>query len=327
MSASPNPEHDLACLLSRAIREEHKADIARLLAAGADPDGRDQMGICPLHHAYAQPETIGLLLAAGADPNVIFKHSSPLYPATVKGQFEVMDLLMSAGADPFHRGWRGNTLLHSCALRGRGREVRWLLAAGVDPSTPCDNGRSPLDLVGSRGDHTFLRDVLTRDPRTRLTPSDFHFRQNHGAYADVFWRRQAASDMTALGALAREGTFLLHPRLPGPDQGCGRRRTCTQDHEPGQEPGRDRKQARGQIPDPDQNREEDNDHNLELVGDQSAGQEKAALQLLRLLRLLGAMPPRFRAPVALRGAGLRTAALTDARVRASRGHLLKKARV
>ncbi len=104
-----------------AVKLHYHSMVARLLAAGADPD-------IPTHYFrnYAPPEQQGqgpfiefsggallyavfdkdidlilLLLAAGADPNLDYRHGrSPLHLAAAMGHSEMVQILLDAGADP-----------------------------------------------------------------------------------------------------------------------------------------------------------------------------------------------------------------------------------
>ncbi|WP_428950555.1 ankyrin repeat domain-containing protein [Streptomyces sp. cg35] len=105
------------------------------------------------------------LLRSGADPE---KRNSdgttPLYLASVQGEFEVARLLMEAGASPDTEssglGSEG-TPLCAAACWGHIETVRQLLAHGADPNLREDHGAgwSPLDWADN-GPHHSTAEIL-----------------------------------------------------------------------------------------------------------------------------------------------------------------------
>ena len=99
--------HDMAATgLHRAALRDDTASIARLVAAGADPNAGDVLGNMPLHHAAAlgtvQAVTnITTLIELGADPDA--RNSariSPLHLAAIHGNTAASAALIAGGADP-----------------------------------------------------------------------------------------------------------------------------------------------------------------------------------------------------------------------------------
>ena len=146
-------------------RVENPAIVTTLLEAGADvnarvggDDGRDlfrltfPLGTTPLHRAASQQhrETVGLLLAAGADIHARDSDgNSPLLQAAFGGfrNPAVLETLVEAGADVNDRNERGGTVLlaalgswgppHEEPTADRVTEVvRRLLDLGADAGTP-----------------------------------------------------------------------------------------------------------------------------------------------------------------------------------------------
>ena len=89
--------------LHAAVNENATAAVEILLAAGADPNGRDDRGFAPLHTAvYFSPAAIALLLEAGADVHAKAEKggATPLhYVARDSGSATEVHLLLAAGAD------------------------------------------------------------------------------------------------------------------------------------------------------------------------------------------------------------------------------------
>ena len=89
--------------LVEAVRRGDVQEVARLLAAGADPNVRDPDGDAPLHIAAEQcrADLAELLLKHGADPNA--KNNEGKTPADLAnclGRQRVFKRLLAAGAGP-----------------------------------------------------------------------------------------------------------------------------------------------------------------------------------------------------------------------------------
>ena len=99
---APPPSHFTA--LAGPARTGDLGAIQRLLAAGADPNGRDPAGNhwTPLLHAIhkSQPAAVDLLLRSGADPRLAVKGQQPLLMAVGTGDAVIVRRLLQAGADP-----------------------------------------------------------------------------------------------------------------------------------------------------------------------------------------------------------------------------------
>jgi hypothetical protein len=113
--------------------------VARLLASGADVNGRDdRSGWTPLMWAARQGRvrTLEVLLARGADPNRPDKRPNnwtPLLHAIHKNQLGAVGVLLAHGADPDLGAVDGPTPLIAAARYGYTSIVSALLAAGADP--------------------------------------------------------------------------------------------------------------------------------------------------------------------------------------------------
>jgi ankyrin repeat protein len=83
---------------------DHESEVGQLLlAAGADPNAKDNFGVTPLFFAASAglTETIKLLLAHGADPNVKdLQGFTVLSNAVVANREAAVALLLEKGADP-----------------------------------------------------------------------------------------------------------------------------------------------------------------------------------------------------------------------------------
>jgi cytohesin len=92
----------MGCLVE-AVRRGDVQEVARLLAAGADPNVKDLDGHTPLHYAAEQcrADIAELLLKHGADPNARDNQGeTPLHIAVWMRCKAVAELLLRHGADP-----------------------------------------------------------------------------------------------------------------------------------------------------------------------------------------------------------------------------------
>ncbi len=159
----------LAAVLARAgdldVHEAAAAGAAERVRAllAADPglvDAPSPDGFTPLGLAafFGHPETVGLLLAAGARPDAEPANRMRVRP--LHGAVACRDanaaracarLLLDRGASPNvvqHGGW---TPLHQAASHGDRDLVRLLLAHGADPSARSEDGRTPRDMAAAGG--------------------------------------------------------------------------------------------------------------------------------------------------------------------------------
>ncbi|KAM6295494.1 ankyrin repeat and SOCS box protein 16 [Aegotheles albertisi] len=133
----------------RIVTARGFADCARhLLLRGAAVDAVVG-GRAPLHDAAAapRPELARLLLAFGADPNVLSAEgSAPLHLCTAPDSLLCAELLLSHGAraDLGTRG-RGVTALHEAARRGLVAHLELYLRHGADPDRRSHQGETPLN--------------------------------------------------------------------------------------------------------------------------------------------------------------------------------------
>ena len=120
------------------------AAVAFVLALAQSASANEDLFTASEH---GDAETIGTLIAAGANPNEDSQHGdTPLHVAAYHGHSEVIDALIAGGADPNVRDNRGLTPLHFAAVAGQPEAIYALHASGAVPTvrafgrgglTPC----------------------------------------------------------------------------------------------------------------------------------------------------------------------------------------------
>lgn len=134
------------------------------------PNGRIwPVGTYPLEYAiYHSPlPFIRTLIDHGADPNYRGEGSFPSILAALsterEDRWEIVEMLLAAGADIEQRGVNDWTPLHYAAARNDVRAVELLLAKGADPAarTRIDELTTPLQEAERLG-HREVAEILRR---------------------------------------------------------------------------------------------------------------------------------------------------------------------
>ena len=152
LNAGSPPDSDLdphrVTPVMEAARYAHNDVIRLLLDAGADVRRRDDTQETALHVAALTDdvELVEMLLAAGADPDAreeIF-NETPLHVAALWSEPASIAALAEAGADVEARARDEETPLFIAAKSGNGRNVSALLAAGADSDARSVTGETPI---------------------------------------------------------------------------------------------------------------------------------------------------------------------------------------
>jgi uncharacterized protein len=138
-----------------------------------EPDPADEgRFITPLIEATRNDARLGiikLLLAAGANPNQCDDLGmTPLMYAASSGAIGVLNLLIASGASPSVETKNGKTALHFAMTRDSPEIVRRLIELGLDPTKPsARGGPSPVQLAQKKnhvGTLAVLSDLRGHQP-------------------------------------------------------------------------------------------------------------------------------------------------------------------
>jgi len=141
--------------------------VRALIAADATllnsyaPDGFFPLALAVF---FGNAETAAALLDAGADVNQQSRESmriAALHSACAARRLDLVQMLLSHGADPNARANAGLTPLHSAAGSGQVDLATLLLSAGADIHMADDHGRTPLAFATERREEAmvaFLRE-------------------------------------------------------------------------------------------------------------------------------------------------------------------------
>jgi ankyrin repeat protein len=147
--ANPNARDDFGWTpLHVVARNEHGGHqlgelAAELLAAGADANATDELGRTPLHYAAAKGNSSlsSFLLERGARADAGAGRWTPLHEAAGSDDRGTAELLIGLGADVNCADAAGRTPLHLATIPGM---ARLLLEHGADPNAAAAGGTTPL---------------------------------------------------------------------------------------------------------------------------------------------------------------------------------------
>ncbi|KAI8779066.1 serine/threonine-protein phosphatase 6 regulatory ankyrin repeat subunit B-like isoform X1 [Biomphalaria glabrata] len=128
--------------------------IPVLIQHGADLEMLDSYNQTPLCSAALenQPAVAKLLIEHGANVHSVDNNGfTPLHKASIKGNVELIDHLMSAGADLNKRSTKSlQTPLMTAVYFGKLEAIKRLVHYGADTTVTDINGQTPLHLVHSK---------------------------------------------------------------------------------------------------------------------------------------------------------------------------------
>lgn len=138
--------------LAEAAARGDAAEVARLVKAGADPNGAGREGMVPLVWAMGTRSHAGMraLLAAGADPNVAGPSGlKPLELAAGSTDPELLRILLDAKGDPNARNSGTEPLLYTAVMHRQPANVRLLVQRGADVNAVDATHTTPVMLAAS----------------------------------------------------------------------------------------------------------------------------------------------------------------------------------
>lgn len=186
--------------LHAAAARGEAAAIARLVAGGADPDGRDRYKRTPLHVAAyrAQPEAMRALVKTGANPNALeYDRYDIVTIAAVANDVPTLRLALELGGRASNTTSRyDGTALIAAAHLGHDEVVRTLVRAGA-----------PLDHVNNLGWTALIESIVLGDGGRRHTAvlkalleagADVNLADRNGATPLALARSRGYREMAAI---------------------------------------------------------------------------------------------------------------------------------
>ena len=172
--------------LALAIRMRDAKQVSALLKAGADPNRHMSYGSAiGLAAALGPPETVVVLLDAGADPQTPgFGGLTPLHQAVLSGQAEITRILLKRGArvDALDNLGRTPLLILASGSIDNLDVVKILLQAGADPNAVQHGDQtSVLEYVARHGRVAEAELLVTAGARINARDSVFGMTPLHDA--------------------------------------------------------------------------------------------------------------------------------------------------
>lgn len=164
------PHHCLATPLSEAVTAGDLITVKRLLDNGVAVNGKDAGGYTPLMIAsgLGQVQMVELLLAAGADPNLLDSRmgASALHKAAQGGVPEVARLLLEHGAFiDIQSPTLGHTPLHDAVWHKKLDMVKFLLSRNAKTTLRTHGGAIPLNFARAENLREIETTLLADDER------------------------------------------------------------------------------------------------------------------------------------------------------------------
>ena len=168
--AVDRPDRYGTTALHWAIYRDDVAMVARLIAAGADVNHANRYGATPLSLACvtANPAIVAPLLDVGAYPNLAAAGEPPLLTCARTGRVETVELLLAHGANPnVADDWKGQTALMWAVAEDHVAVVETLIAHGADVNVTA-TGLTPLLLAVQLGQEASMRTLLAAGADVRV---------------------------------------------------------------------------------------------------------------------------------------------------------------
>jgi len=202
------PTETGSTVLAFAVRGKNLEVISYLLVLGAEVDLKGRNGATPLCHAAARGETdiVELLISKGADPNLhgIYdstgNYETPLMAAAGANHLDTVSLLLSKGAQIDKRTNKGCTPLMEAAKRPYPAIIKLFIEKGANVNARGSHGHTALIFAAYNGNTENVKLLLAAgaDPLATAT-DDADPDKEHGRYGpEVVAAQQGHTEALAL---------------------------------------------------------------------------------------------------------------------------------
>lgn len=150
-----------------AIHAEREANVERLIKNGADVNLPTERQEIPLIEAVKLENNglVKILLAAGANTEVVFKGATPLMWAAAQGSCQIIETLKSFDAHLDATDTHGNTAVAWAVKNSQEKAVRVLAESGATIEIHNNRGKTPLMLGAGVADLNTLQALLESGAR------------------------------------------------------------------------------------------------------------------------------------------------------------------
>lgn len=151
--------------LVEAIKTKNISKIKVLMSSGVNIYYTDELCIGVIHHAVWQGliDIVRELVESGISVNLVSLYNgwTPLFFATRTNNLEMIDTLISLGANPLIVDQMEETLIHSAAICTDSRELcKKLLSFGI-PINSCNiTNETPLHWAAYHGNLEFVKELV-----------------------------------------------------------------------------------------------------------------------------------------------------------------------
>jgi len=146
----------------KAIVSDNQLVLKEFIKEGYDFKSKNESGITPIVNAVFSdsPNVVKLLVENGVSANEVFDFRPLIAIASMFGENEIVEILLSFGAEVNETDGPGQTSLMFAAESGFANVVLTLLENGADRSIPDLNGETALDKARRNG-HADVVDILS----------------------------------------------------------------------------------------------------------------------------------------------------------------------